>query len=547
MSLPMLEAFRERISHGLSRKSITSAARWACKYRVMGHPYPGVWTFDHHPWLRDMHDSSAELNVGQKSAQMGYTEAVLDIALFFCDVKKMDVLYVLPNTRPDAADFSSGRFDKALELSAHLQSLFSDVQNVGHKKAGSTNLYIRGSNARGGLKSVPVSLLVLDELDEMTQEHIPLAVERLSGQIERYQWMISTPTIPDFGINFYFNDTTQEHFQFPCPSCSRWMELKEQNLVVVGESTSDPRVNESHLICTNCKAVLPHQDKIVYINKGKWVAEFPDRTSRGFHINQLYSMHLPPSVVARAYLASLKDPAAEQELYNSKYGLPHVVAGAQIDDTMLASCIGQHRKLDFNNQGLVTMGVDVGHRVLHVEIDDWNLNGALGSDVNSYAKCRVLTQLEVANFEELDRLMFDYNVRYCIIDSQPSRREALAFANRFHGRVSLCSYTTGVAGRNISGSAEDEHMIRVDRTSWLDMALGRFKHGTIRLPIDTSLTYKDQIKAQIRIPQKDKDGNPTTKYQTPGNRADHFGHARNYAEIALPFACGIGVTTDIRG
>lgn len=89
-------------------------------------------------------------------------------------------------------------------------------------------------------------------------------------------------------------------------------------------------------------------------------------------------------------------------------------------------------------------------------------------------------------------------------------------------------------------------MIRVDRTSWLDLSLGRFKRGDIGLPIDTSLDYKAQICAQVRIPTKDRDGNPMTKYETPGNRADHFGHARNYAEIALPFALGVGTNTDIR-
>jgi phage terminase large subunit GpA-like protein len=114
----------------------------------MGHPYPGLWTFDHHPWLKEMHDCKATIKVGQKAAQCGYTEWALNESFYFNDIRRMDVLYVLPNTRPDAADFSSSRFDKALELSEHLRKLYSEVQNVGHKRAGSTNLFIRGSNSR---------------------------------------------------------------------------------------------------------------------------------------------------------------------------------------------------------------------------------------------------------------------------------------------------------------------------------------------------------------------------------------------------------------
>ncbi len=64
--------------------------------------------------------------------------------------------------------------------------------------------------------------------------------------------------------------------------------------------------------------------------------------------------------------------------------------------------------------------------------------------------------------------------------------------------------------------------------------------------MDTGMDYKNHIMAQVRIPKKDANGNPITRYETPGNRADHYGHARNYAEIALPFAAGLGVASDIR-
>ncbi len=531
---------------GLSRKAITEPSRWACKYRVMGHPYPGLWNFDHHPWLKEMHDSKAESTVGQKSAQMGFTEWALNVAFHFLDIKQMDVLYVLPNKQPDASDFSSGRFDKALELSDHLRQMFSDVQNVGHKRAGPTNMYIRGSNSRSQLKSIPVGLIILDEVDEMTQENIPLAIERLSGQLERYDIKLSTPTIPDFGINYYFEESTQEHFMFRCPSCKRHIELKfPDNVRICGNDASDPDCDRSTLFCTECKADLPHEGKIQYINTGTWIPTKSRSSKRGFYINQLYSMNLPPSVLVRAFHNAKKDPSAEQEFYNSKMGLPHIVAGARITSPMIEQCIGSYQKIDFNRQGLVTMGVDQG-RTLHVEIDQWKLQARSGYDINSYARCRVLTHLELNSFEELDRLMFDFGVQFCVIDGQPERRKALEFANRFPGLVKLCWYPNGVQGRNVTVSSDDELTVKVDRTSWLDLSLGRFKNGTIEIPMDTGMDYKNHIMAQVRIPKKDANGNPITRYETPGNRADHYGHARNYAEIALPFAAGLGVASDIR-
>ena len=103
----------ERIAAGLKRKSLTSCSRWSAACRVMGRPYPGAWSFKHHPWLRAMHDSDAEMNIGQKSAQMGFTEWALNRTFFMIDVKGVDCLYVLPAQTPDASDFSAARFDPA--------------------------------------------------------------------------------------------------------------------------------------------------------------------------------------------------------------------------------------------------------------------------------------------------------------------------------------------------------------------------------------------------------------------------------------------------
>lgn len=89
-------------------------------------------------------------------------------------------------------------------------------------------------------------------------------------------------------------------------------------------------------------------------------------------------------------------------------------------------------------------------------------------------------------------------------------------------------------------SADEEVQVNVDRTSWLDLALGRFRTGTIEIPSDTDNTYKNHIMAQVRMPKKDQHGNPISVYVTTGNQQDHFGHARVYAEVALPFALGLG-------
>ncbi len=493
-----------------------------------------------------MHDSPHHVKIGQKSAQVGFTEWALNTAFYFLDIKKMDVLYVLPNMQPDCSRFSSGRFDKALELSSHLRNMFVDTQNVNHKRAGSTNMYINGSNSRSGLMSIPVSLLILDELDEMNLKNVELAEQRLSGQLERYNLKLSTPTAPECGINQYYEKTTQDHFYFPCPSCNRQIELKfPESIVITAKSELDPEVENSYLICHECKNTLPHEGKHDFIGKGKWASNFHGRTDKGYYINQMYAMHLHPSYIAKKYLASLKDHADEQIFFNSIIGRPHIVADAKITDLQISKCIKDYPSIDFNREGFVTMGVDVGSRALHVEVDGWDTGGKVGNDINSYARPQLLLEKTVPNFEDLDRIMDDMKVNFAVVDCMPEYRKAIEFANRWYGQVKLCRYPVGVNGRNITTSSDEEMVVSVNRTSWLDMSLGRFKNGTIDLPRDVSSEYKKQVIAQVRVPGKDKNGNLTVKYVTPGNLADHFGHARNYAEIALPLGLGLGVNSNI--
>ncbi len=134
--------------------------------------------------------------------------------------------------------------------------------------------------------------------------------------------------------------------------------------------------------------------------------------------------------------------------------------------------------------------------------------------------------------------MRQYNVVMCVIDANPERRLAYEFACRHYGKAKLCQYPEGISNRQLSENSA-EQIVSADRTSWLDMALGRFKNKMIELPIDCADEYKEQIKAQVRIFKKDKHGQQIARYETADNTADHFGHARNYCEIALPLAASI--------
>lgn len=538
------DEFIQSIKRNFNRKTITSCSRWASQYRMIKSK---PWNFKRFPWLIDMHDSDAVMNVGQKAAQLGYTETMLNVAFYNIDIHNRDILYVLPSSKPSASDFSASRFDPAVEDSKHLSNLFSDVKNVGHKRAGSANLYIRGAKSRDQLKSIPTAVVILDEADEMPRENIPLAFERTSGQDEKQIWLISTPSLEDYGISTYYKQSTQNEFYFKCPSCTRYINLQfPRSIKIMGESIDDPRIKDTHLICNLCEAVLPHENKVDFLQNYRWVETYSNRDTKGWHISQLYSTTIHPSEIAKSYFMALSDSSFEQELYNSKLGLTHEVEGARITDSQIKEVIGSYTQIlnnDYNDKP-VTMGVDVGYPFIHYEIDEWKLpQYATGSDLNFMSKPRILKCGKVRDLEELDQLMIDFRVRYCVIDAHPERRKAYEFATRFWGHVRLAFYGNGITGKQIHISDMEEPTLTVDRTSWLDLSLGRFRNQSITIPADTPLEYKEHIKAPIRIYKKDKTGNPVGSYVN--SKADHFAHARNYAEMALPLAVSLSESRSI--
>ena len=542
------EELRRHLSSGLKRSAIKSCSSWACSYRVMGQPYPGKFTFNHHPWAKEMHDCKSEMMVGMKAAQMAFTETALDIALYKIDMLGISVLYILPASIPDARDFSTSRFDTALENSPYLKDMFSDTKNIHHKRAGNANLYIRGSRSRSQLKSIPVGLVILDEVDEMMQDNIPLASERMSGQVNKQEFRLSTPTIEKFGIHSSFRETTQEEYFFKCPHCSKLsLLIFPECLVITADELTDPKIRQSYLRCKECGHRLEHETKNEWLGwkNSSWVPKHPDRLARGFHISQLYSMTEHPWKIASNYLRALTSPADEQEFYNSKLGITHTVKGAKLGDDELAACTGEYQTHTTSpKDGIITLGVDVG-RWLHYEIDHYLIDKSGIPDINLITRCRILKTGKLEHFEELDALIRQFGVMYCVIDAHPEKRKAYEFAERFYGYASICYYGNNIKSKQISEDTMN-HSVTVDRTSWLDVSLGRFRNTRITMPVDTSLEYKEQVKAPTRIYLKDADGNPISRYVT-GSEPDHFAHARNYAEIALPLAAKLMGNQDLYG
>lgn len=546
----LLDDFSSTIQAGLVSRTLNKCSRWACHRREMGEPFPGLYSFDFHPWCREPHDCQASFISVMKGAQLGMTEVAINRAFFTVDVLKRDVLYVLP-TALNASDFSKSRFNTALLYSPYLKGLFTDTNTVGLKQAGGVNLYIRGSRGDSNMKSVPASVLILDEADEMDQKQIWLALERLSGQKKKTVFSLSTPTIPNYGIHKLFLQGTQEHYHFKCPHCSKRTELiYPECLEICGETITDPDVKRSFIKCMECGHKLEQESKPEFLARAIWEPSVTgvDEDHRSFYVNQLYSYTVNPGELALAYFRGVGDEAAMVEFHNSKLGLPYIPDGGQVTESEIDNAIRpyfkENQRPEIGSMSTIVMGIDQG-KMNHIVIVEFTLRGA--GDLNAAAFAKVLAEFKLPgdDFSTLDPLMREWQIKAAVIDADPQINDARRFARRFPGYAYLCRYRRGVTGKELQVSEEDSGapIVTVDRTNWLDASMGRFHSDRVHLPADTSLEFKDHIKALVRTYEKDEQGNPKAVYLNTG--PDHYAHAFNYAEIALTLAAGVVAGGDV--
>lgn len=547
----------------MKKKSSVVCSRWAENYMVLGKPVPGPMAFDHHPWSRTWCDNKSDW-VGKKAAQIAMTNSCLARGIYTIDILRNDVLYILPKKTPDATDFSKSKFDALLENSQYIESLFSNIRNVGHKQAGSTNFYIRGSRSRSALKSISVGLIIYDEFDEMNQSNVELAKQRTAGyKKEDIQYIkISTPTVPDFGISKAFKDSNQQHYFFKCPSCSHYKQLIYPDCLVIPTKGGHEDPTSAYLRCPNCKNKLPDVEgsnarpKMSWLNERncEWVPSVKSNSLDGYAISGWYSLVRPLSDMADMVIRARTDEFVDKELNNSVLGLEHVQEGARVSPEQVLACRGNYRNsLSPARSKLITMGVDVGHKLLYYHIDEWFIPPAgIGSNVNSNSSPRALAIGVCSDFNQLEQLINTFRVTHTCIDVDPARRDCLDLADRFPKRLNLIRFTKGLKRKDITPESEgDELILQVNRTVWLDVSQHRYANGPnihnggIILPMDLPTQYPKHISALIKEQKRDDEGNVKSRYISVSND-DHWAFARVYSEIALPLALSVSECKNVQ-
>lgn len=438
---------------------------------------------------------------------MGVSTYSILWSLWLAKTKKTPrgIIYWLPDSS-NVSDFVKTKIDSLVnendELIKALAAHKSESNNQGLKFFYNTPIYFRGLKSKVGVKAISADAAVYDEFDEADQSQVAQARKRLSASEIKLERELSTPTIPDFGINKQFQETDQLHYGFKCTACSTWNILEEK----FPDCFTQNKNGDYFHCCYKCKKQLD-------ISSGSWIIKYPNNKIRGYQISQLYS----PFVSANEIMHEYNTTEFISHFYNHVLGIPYLSATDKITKEMIYSLTDNIRQMQSNSINQTVIGVDVGS-VLHVTVYD-------------YKNKKLINAMDVKNFEELDILMIKFNAKLLVIDALPETRKVRELIERQKGKVFACFYNDHQKGSY--GWNEKENIVTVNRTESLDASsLLIFRKDISFFQRNDELEELAEHFSNIaKTVEEDRDsGDKRYVYKKIG--PDHYRHSFNYAIIA---------------
>jgi len=479
------------------------------EFTIVGHEYQSDWLECDHPY-----------QVLKKGAQMGCTEIVgvcKTIHGLMFGKYPQGALYLLP-TRDDVTDFSKGRFSPFIDNNPQVGAFVRDTDAVNIKQVGKAMLYLRGARSShviegtkataSQLKTVPVDKIVIDELDEMSPKMIQLALERISHSKIQEIVEMSTPSIPDYGIDRAYLDSDQRVYVHRCPKCNKdnCLELEfPECLMEVGDKVIR--------VCVKCKNELP-------LGNGRWIAQKLDVKDKvGWWISQLNSIYVSPKKILDLYL----DPPDGDlsEFYNSKLGMAYIRTENRLSKGDIYACCGQDALTSRTIGFKTAMGVDVGKNQFHVII-------GYPKTEKTY---KVLYVGRVGSLNDVHDLAVKHNVISTVIDAEPETWAVRDFQKAKSYRVMLCDYQERL--KVARKTDEMLGLLTVRRTETCDATHDVFASQRVELPrkCPEMEQFATEMANLAKVLQEDEfTGSRTFKYKKLGE--EHYYHAFNFFMLA---------------
>lgn len=485
-----------------------------------------------HFFLKALYQDRSQKIAVQKPSQCGVSTWVILDEIHDVRYWGINVIHTLPTVN-DVGKFVPSKVNEIIKRNPDIRSGMSDkeVDAVAQKQFGQGFLYFKGTKSESETLMLTSDRNNYDEYDKSDMAAIGLYASRQEGaESMRQERWVSTPTVPEYGINAKFLESDQKYWRFPCGSCGH-----EQHM----EWPENIDMENECYVCKKCGEEIFEED----IRAGRWKARFPGREVSGYHITQMIVPWISASELVRYYRDAErgKNGATLEYFYNHKLGLPYAAAGSQIPASLIYQNLIRKEHTEVNS----IAGVDVQLHELYVMVGDEEGVYVIATLRDDQEFIDTNGATGQSKWDRLDAFMRVYDIRYMVIDGGFTPNEVIDFALEHPGKVWVNWYKDDPKKEAIirwpddsfhgpQTDPEEEIRVLTERDRQIDWVLRQLAIGEIRFfyrKEDEAISkLVDHTKTTYARTVTDRKGNESREWVSTGK--DDFLHALIYYTIA---------------
>lgn len=293
----------------------------------------GPYSTRFYPYVREILESVSDREVNRISlcwgSQTSKTTTFYVMLGYTIDQRPRPILWVLPNEQLVRA-FSSDRWlpfcRESDAIAKHLPrfsegQVDTDMITLKKQEFDTCTMNLVGAGSSANIRSYPVSILVLDEIDVIDEGTRRECLDRIKGRTDYKIFQSSTPISEHGGIWQEFHEGDRRRFYIRCPHCDsqfhlRWENEKGELNVVWSDDAKDDegeydltRVQQTAKYrCEDCGELIDDNQKMKAVMKGEWIAanSKAPKGVRSYHLNSMYSPQITFGRIAVEYLNAQK-------------------------------------------------------------------------------------------------------------------------------------------------------------------------------------------------------------------------------------------------
>lgn len=409
--------------------------------------------FKTHRYLFDIYRDDSKYLCCIKAGQIGFSTMAIIKTIWLARNRRMDIGYILPTVEM-VQKFVGSKVNRMAQQNPILNKWFKEKDSISQKQIDENYIFYLGAQTDRSAIMLSLDMLVADEYDKSPQDILEIYDSRLQHSKHGYKWVFSNPTIPEFGVDRFWQMSDKKiwHVKHSCGE-----------VFPFDESCVDYK--REIYACPKCKGEITDEER----RMGEWV-----KTAEGSWSGYWIPLWLNP-VIHASKICEEKRNKTQEYFYNFVAGLPYINTSNMLSQAILEGCLDPH----VNEQTERTIiGVDTGHNIHYTLMNK--------SGVFYHGYCQSIDENLHSDtpkknydpYDELDNLLGKvYPNSIMVADQGGDLIGIRKLQAKYPGRVFLCWFVKETRNRQLIrwGENEEYGKVLVDRERTIQLAVDEIK------------------------------------------------------------------------